>query len=76
MKLIGVDVGGTFTDVVLFDSETNETAVHKVPTTSDDPGLSERMVHWWIEAARCAFADRAESLGDPDFWKAPIDELL
>ncbi len=37
MKLIGVDVGGTFTDVVLFDSETNETAVHKVPTTSDDP---------------------------------------
>ena len=37
MKLIGVDVGGTFTDVVLFNSETNETAVHKVPTTSDDP---------------------------------------
>ena len=37
MKLIGVDVGGTFTDVVLFDSETNETAVHKVPTTPDDP---------------------------------------
>jgi N-methylhydantoinase A/oxoprolinase/acetone carboxylase beta subunit len=37
MKLIGVDVGGTFTDVVLFDSETNETAIHKVPTTPDDP---------------------------------------
>ena len=37
MKLIGVDVGGTFTDVVLFDSETSETAVHKVPTTPDDP---------------------------------------
>ena len=37
MKLIGVDVGGTFTDVVLFDSETDETVVHKVPTTSDDP---------------------------------------
>ena len=37
MKLIGVDVGGTFTDVVLFDSETGETAVHKVPTTPEDP---------------------------------------
>jgi gamma-glutamyltranspeptidase/glutathione hydrolase len=47
-----------------------------VTSTSDDPGLSERMVHWWIEAARCAFADRAESLGDPEFWKAPIEELL
>jgi N-methylhydantoinase A/oxoprolinase/acetone carboxylase beta subunit len=37
MKLIGVDVGGTFTDLVLFDSENDETAIHKVPTTSDDP---------------------------------------
>jgi N-methylhydantoinase A len=37
MKLIGVDVGGTFTDVVLFDTDNNETAVHKVPTTGDDP---------------------------------------
>ncbi len=37
MKLIGVDVGGTFTDLVLFDIEKNETAIHKVPTTPDDP---------------------------------------
>ncbi len=37
MKLIGVDVGGTFTDLVLFDSDKNETAIHKVPTTPDDP---------------------------------------
>ncbi len=37
MKLIGVDVGGTFTDLVLFDTENDETAIHKVPTTSDDP---------------------------------------
>jgi gamma-glutamyltranspeptidase/glutathione hydrolase len=35
-------------------------------TTSDDPGLDERMVHWWIEALRRAFADRAAQLGDPD----------
>jgi N-methylhydantoinase A len=37
MKLIGVDVGGTFTDVVLFDTDSSETAIHKVPTTVDDP---------------------------------------
>jgi gamma-glutamyltranspeptidase/glutathione hydrolase len=30
-------------------------------------GLDERMTHWWIEALRCAFADRAAYLGDPDF---------
>jgi N-methylhydantoinase A/oxoprolinase/acetone carboxylase beta subunit len=37
MKLIGVDVGGTFTDVVLFDSDSSETFIHKVPTTPEDP---------------------------------------
>ncbi len=37
MRLIGVDVGGTFTDVVLFDTDSSETAIHKVPTTVDDP---------------------------------------
>jgi gamma-glutamyltranspeptidase/glutathione hydrolase len=28
-----------------------------------------------IEAERRAYADRAEHLGDPDFWKVPIKEL-
>ncbi|MBL8862962.1 MAG: gamma-glutamyltransferase family protein [Planctomycetes bacterium] len=42
----------------------------------DDPGLSDRMLHWWIEALRAAFADRAEHLGDPDFVTVPVDELL
>src|ERR1700723_1342636 len=37
MRLIGVDVGGTFTDIVLADTETGETLIHKVPTTRDDP---------------------------------------
>jgi N-methylhydantoinase A len=37
MKLIGVDVGGTFTDLVLFDTERNAISVHKVPSTPDDP---------------------------------------
>ena len=39
MKLIGVDVGGTFTDVVHADTERNETLIHKVATTPDDPSV-------------------------------------
>ncbi len=44
--------------------------------TTDVPGLSEHMVHWWIESFRAAFADRAESLGDPDFVRVPVNDLL
>ena len=39
MILIGVDVGGTFTDVVVTDTDAAETSIHKVPTTPDDPSL-------------------------------------
>ena len=39
MKLIGVDIGGTFTDVVFADTETNDIRIHKVPTTPEDPSL-------------------------------------
>ena len=34
---IGVDSGGTFTDVCLFDDETGTVAVWKVSSTPDDP---------------------------------------
>ena len=37
MRLIGVDVGGTFTDLVLSDTERDLTVIHKVPTTPADP---------------------------------------
>ena len=39
MKLFGIDVGGTFTDVMFSDTETSQLIVHKVPTTPDDPSL-------------------------------------
>jgi N-methylhydantoinase A len=39
MILVGVDVGGTFTDLVLTDLDTGSLAIHKVPTTSHDPAL-------------------------------------
>ena len=37
MKRIGVDVGGTFTDLILVDEETGRITVDKVPSTPDDP---------------------------------------
>jgi N-methylhydantoinase A len=37
MKVIGVDIGGTFTDIVYCDMSTREVAIHKVSTTPDDP---------------------------------------
>jgi N-methylhydantoinase A len=37
MKTIGVDVGGTFTDIVYCDLGANQIATHKVSTTPDDP---------------------------------------
>jgi N-methylhydantoinase A len=37
MKTIGVDVGGTFTDLIFFDPDTGDLGIHKVPTTPDDP---------------------------------------
>jgi N-methylhydantoinase A len=37
MTLIGVDVGGTFTDIVLCNMASGEVAIHKVSTTPDDP---------------------------------------
>jgi len=42
----------------------------------EDSNLDERMAHWWIEAMRCSFADRAEHMGDPDFVRVPIRDLL
>lgn len=37
MRRIGIDVGGTFTDTVMFDEETGEVWSAKVPTTPADP---------------------------------------
>ncbi|MBP2252455.1 N-methylhydantoinase A/oxoprolinase/acetone carboxylase beta subunit [Halarchaeum solikamskense] len=37
MKILGIDIGGTFTDVYLTDDDVNERTVHKVSTTPDDP---------------------------------------
>jgi N-methylhydantoinase A/oxoprolinase/acetone carboxylase beta subunit len=37
--MIGIDVGGTFTDLVYADTDTGRVAIHKVSTTPADPSL-------------------------------------
>ncbi|MFI4987320.1 MAG: hydantoinase/oxoprolinase N-terminal domain-containing protein [Alphaproteobacteria bacterium] len=37
MQWLGVDVGGTFTDLVLYDQPSGTLRVDKVPSTPDDP---------------------------------------
>ena len=39
MRRIGIDVGGTFTDVVLIDEATGEVWTTKVPSTPHDPSV-------------------------------------
>lgn len=39
MKLIGVDIGGTFTDIMYTDTDTNVSYIHKTPTTANDPSV-------------------------------------
>jgi N-methylhydantoinase A len=39
---VGVDVGGTFTDVLLFDEEADQATTAKVPTTPEDPSVAVR----------------------------------
>ena len=36
---IGIDTGGTFTDVVAVDEDTGELATTKTPATPDDPAI-------------------------------------
>lgn len=36
-KRLGIDIGGTFTDLVLYDSESKRIARHKLLTTPDNP---------------------------------------
>ncbi len=61
------------------DAERN--AAREARRSGGDPattnaGVSARMVHWWIEALRMAFSDRAQHLGDPDVVDVPLAQLL
>jgi N-methylhydantoinase A len=61
MKTIGVDVGGTFTDIVYCDLDTGQVAIHKVSTTPDDP--SRGIIQGIAEICR----DNGIAPGDIDY---------
>ncbi|EOR24793.1 hydantoin utilization protein A [Niallia nealsonii AAU1] len=58
MKLFGVDVGGTFTDVIFNDTDKQTTVIHKVPTTLDDP--STGVVQGILELCERYLIDKTE----------------
>ncbi len=58
MKRIGVDVGGTFTDLVLVDEEGGRIVVDKVASTPDDPARGV------VEGVRGLCGKAGVSLGD------------
>lgn len=44
-RIVGVDIGGTFTDLVLYDADSNAVTVHKIATTADPAvGLIDGLV--------------------------------
>ncbi|MFW9909032.1 MAG: hydantoinase/oxoprolinase family protein [Candidatus Thorarchaeota archaeon] len=40
MKIIGVDVGGTFTDIIMLATESGQQYVHKVPSTPESQDIA------------------------------------
>ena len=58
MRLIGVDIGGTFTDLVYADLATGQVAIHKTPTTTGDPATG--MVEGMAELCRIAGTEPAK----------------
>ncbi|WP_404418805.1 gamma-glutamyltransferase [Marinospirillum sp.] len=50
--------------------------LNKEDTASRDNFYSPSGLHWYIEASRLAFADRAQYVADPDFVEPPGDDWL
>src|SRR3954467_12849647 len=55
MHVVGVDIGGTFTDFMLYDTQSGDAHVHKVPSTPSAP--EQAMVDGLTEL--CAMAGLA-----------------
>ncbi len=55
---VGVDVGGTFTDVLLFDEQADRSATAKVPSTPEDPSIA--VLHGIARACEVAGVDPGE----------------
>lgn len=62
MKRIGIDVGGTHTDLVYVDDETEGFLVTKVPTSAHDPAIAS------IEGLEILCAEAGCGLADLDYF--------
>jgi len=60
MKRAGVDVGGTFTDLILVDEESGRITVDKVPSTPEDPARGV------VEGVRELCAKAGVAVGEVD----------
>jgi N-methylhydantoinase A len=56
MRWVGIDVGGTFTDVVVYDGETGTWSLGKVPSTPADPtrGVLDGLAKLGVESGTTA----------------------
>lgn len=58
MIMVGVDVGGTFTDLVLANMQNAQQVIHKVPTTPHDPSVG--VLKGVVELCALAGVDRGD----------------
>ena len=67
-RRIGVDIGGTFTDVAMIDEESGSIGIAKVPTTTQDitegvtSGLREGLARYDISPAAVSLLSHATTV--------------
>ena len=64
---VGIDIGGTFTDLVLIDDATGERAVGKTLTTPEDPSQA-------VEDGLLELLEREDVEGDQLRYDRPRDD--
>lgn len=61
----GIDIGGTFTDVIIFDEDTGEITVEKTPSTPDNPadGVIDGLRKTELDVADLDFFSHGSTVG-------------
>ncbi|WP_433633636.1 hydantoinase/oxoprolinase family protein [Halomicrococcus sp. NG-SE-24] len=78
---IGVDTGGTFTDVVLYDADSNDVYTTKTPSTSPNfdegvlAGIDKILTETGIETERVSFLSHGTTVGTNAVLENEIPEL-
>ena len=78
---VGIDTGGTFTDIVAYDEVTGELTVTKTPTTPSDPsvsfidGLTKVLAHLGAEAPDVAAVSHGTTIATNQLLEGKIGRL-